>query len=111
MCQWIEHFIPSHHPPLLVTGLGVGVHLTLLRSLSLGLEDPLPSQLANLPMTSARLVAAVPIVDLSSNRLAAGVSAGVRKGLWLAPVDCVDMAMLAVALPVAAVVDDIVPSE
>lgn len=75
MCQWIEHFIPSHHPPLLVTGLGVGVHLTLLRSLSFGLEDSLPSQLANLPMTSARLVAAVPIVDLSSNRLAAGVSA------------------------------------
>lgn len=63
----------SIHSPLRETGLGVGVHLTLLRSLSFGFAEP--SQPDSLPIASALRAAAVPIVDLSSNRFAAGVSA------------------------------------
>lgn len=55
--------------PLLVTGLGVGVHRTFCRSLAL----LSPSQPAKRPIASARLDAAVPMVVLSNSRLAAGV--------------------------------------
>ncbi len=54
--------------PLLVTGLGVGVHLTFCKSRSL----LLPSQPASRPIASARLEAAVPMVR-SSSLFAAGV--------------------------------------
>lgn len=57
---------------LLVTGLGVGVHLTLSSSFSFSCR--LSSQPAERVIASARLVAAVPKVVLSSSRLAAGVS-------------------------------------
>lgn len=63
--------VAAHHPPLLVTGLGVGVHRTLFRSFSFALG---PSQPDDLPITSALLDAAVPIAVRSSNLLAAGVS-------------------------------------
>lgn len=59
-----------HH--LLVTGLGVGVHRMRFRSVSF---FALPSHPAILPIASALLAAAVPMVDLSSSLLAAGVNA------------------------------------
>jgi len=80
---------------LRVTPLGVGVHRTRFKSLSL-----LFSQAAALPIASALLDAAVPIVVRSSSLLAAGVSApdaSARRGVhdgggmspflraWLAP--------------------------
>lgn len=55
---------------LRVTGLGVGVHRTRFKSLSL-----IFSQAAALPIASALLEAAVPIVVRSSSLLAAGVNA------------------------------------
>jgi hypothetical protein len=61
----------SYHP-LRVTGLGLGVHLTRLRSLSLPLPAS-PSHPAVLPIASALLAAAVPIVDRSNSLFAAGV--------------------------------------
>jgi hypothetical protein len=64
---------------LRVTGLGVGVHRTRFKSLSLFLSQP-----AALPIASALLDAAVPMVDLSSSLLAAGVSepdASARRGV------------------------------
>ena len=72
---------------LLVTGLGVGVHRTLFKSCSLAFT---PSHPACLPIASARLAAAVPIVVRSNNRLAAGVRfpsalRGVHDGGAIAP--------------------------
>lgn len=64
---------------LRVTGLGVGVHRTRFRSLSLLFSQP-----AVLPIASALLDAAVPIVVRSSSLLAAGVSepdASARRGV------------------------------
>ena len=64
---------------LRATGLGVGVHRTRFRSLSLFLSQP-----AALPIASALLDAAVPMVDLSSSLFAAGVSepdASARRGV------------------------------
>ena len=61
---------PRTHHPLLVTGLGVGVHRILCKSLSFrSLSHP-----ARRVIASARLEAAVPIVVLFSSCLAAGVS-------------------------------------
>lgn len=59
--------------PLLVTGLGVGVHRTLSRSWSFAFE--LRSHPEALSIASARLDAAVLIAVRSSSLLAAGVSA------------------------------------
>jgi hypothetical protein len=64
---------------LRVTGLGVGVHRTRFKSLSLFFSQP-----AALPITSALFDAAVPIVVRSSSLLAAGVSepgASTRRGV------------------------------
>jgi len=72
---------------LRVTGLGVGVHRTRFKSLSLLFSQP-----AVLPIASALLDAAVPRVVRSSNLLAAGVSApdasarrGVQDGGGMSP--------------------------
>lgn len=72
-----------------MTGLGLGVHRTRFRSLSLSLSF---SQPAALPIASALLDAAVPIVDRSSSLLPAGVNApdasarrGVHDGGGISP--------------------------
>lgn len=80
--------ISSPHP-LLVTGLGVGVHRTRFKSCSLAFELP-PSHPEALLIASARREAAVPIVERSSSLLAAGVSApsalrGVHDGGGMEP--------------------------
>lgn len=72
-----------------MTGLGVGVHRTLFKSCSLAF-DPLRSQPDVLFIASARLDAAVPIVVLSNNLLAAGVNVpsvlrGVQDGGGIEP--------------------------
>ena len=74
---------------LRVTGLGVGVHRTRFKSLSFSLSF---SQPAALPIASALLEAAVPMVVRSSSLLAAGVSApdasarrGVHDGGGISP--------------------------
>jgi hypothetical protein len=64
---------------LCVTGLGVGVHRTRFKSLSLLFSQP-----AALPIASPLLDAAVPIVVRSSSLLAAGISepdASARRGV------------------------------
>lgn len=71
----------SHRPR--VSGLGVGVHRTLFKSFSFPLTL-LPSHPVLRSMASALLTAAVPIVLLSSSRLAAGVrlpAASDRRGV------------------------------
>jgi hypothetical protein len=72
------------HHHRLVTGLGVGVHLTL--SISLLLAFALPSQPFIRAIASALRAAAVPIVVRSSSRFAAGVNdpgASARRGVQL----------------------------
>ena len=61
-----------YYPSLRVTGLGVGVHLTLFKSLSFPVVF-VPSHPAVCCIACARLTAAVPIAVRSNNRLAAGV--------------------------------------
>jgi len=77
------------YQPLLVTGLGVGVHRTRFKSCSLAFEL-LPSHPDALLIASARREAAVPIVDRSRSLRAAGVSApsallGVHDGGGIEP--------------------------
>jgi len=86
--RWpVHHSVCMQSSYLRVTGLGVGVHRTRSRSLSF-----LPSQPAVLPIASALLDAAVPIVVRSSSLFAAGVSApdasarrGVHEGGGISP--------------------------
>ena len=98
----------SFHP-LRVTGVGVGVHLTLLRSFSLLALRPLvPSHPAIFSIASARRDAAVPMAVRSNSLRAAGVNApaasalrGVHEGGGIDPflIEALPLTELEVCIP------------